>query len=177
MSLCLLPNHPFSNLGFSGLILPILLKFNFAVSKCPKFKNWPTFFSKYSCFNTFMTSLNFVLFGSFLNALASTRWPLDFGVKLSQFLEEGKLPYLIWKKIVRAFTWPQKQQWLLVIFLSKWLSVIFTISLLVRNVETSITLGRTGLGARNVKDVDGAEKHLHDLNHASKLRWYVRVLC
>ena len=49
----------------------------------------------------------------------------------------------------------------------------------IRNVESSITLGRTGLGARNVKDVDGAEKHLHDLNHASKLRWpwYVRVLC
>ena len=46
----------------------------------------------------------------------------------------------------------------------------------IRNVESSITLGRTGLGARNVKDVDGAEKHLHDLNHASKLRWHAWVL-
>ena len=41
--LCFLPNHPFSNLDFSGLGQPIFLKFHFAVSKCSKFNNWPTF--------------------------------------------------------------------------------------------------------------------------------------
>ena len=41
--LCFLPNHPFSNLDFSGLGQPVFLKFHFAVSKCSKFNNWPTF--------------------------------------------------------------------------------------------------------------------------------------
>ena len=39
--------------------------------------------------------------------LASTKWPLHFEMVLSHFLEQIKLPYLIWKRIFRSFIWPK----------------------------------------------------------------------
>ena len=55
-----------------------------------------------------------MLFFGFLSVLALTMWPLHFGTDLSHFLEESKLPYLIWKGIFRAFIWPQLLKYLLV---------------------------------------------------------------
>ena len=105
--LCFLPNHPFSNLDFSGLGQPIFLKFHFAASKCSKFNNWPTFSRSITDlihFRPHQTLGHFVAFGV---GLASTMWPLHFWMVLCNLLEESKLPYLIWKSICRAFIWIQ----------------------------------------------------------------------
>ena len=105
--LCFLPNHPFSNLDFSGLGQPIFLKFHFAVSKCSKFNNRPTFSWSITDLIHFIPPQTLYYFVAFWVVLASTKWSLNFGMVLSHFLEESKLPYLIWKSIFRAFIWAQ----------------------------------------------------------------------
>ena len=105
--LCFLPNHPFSNLNFSGLGQPIFLKFHFAVSKCSKFNNRPTFSWSITDLIHFIPPQTLYYFVAFWVVLASTKWPLHFEMVLSHFLEHIKLPYLIWKRIFRSFIWPQ----------------------------------------------------------------------
>ena len=110
----LLPNHPFSNFGFSGLNQPIFLKFDFVVSKWPKFNNWPIFSGNIIDLIHLRPHQTLCYFMAFWVVLASTKWPLHFGMVLSHCLEESKLPYLIWKGIFRAFIWPQLLKYLLV---------------------------------------------------------------
>ena len=112
--LSLLPNHPFSNLDFSGLDQPILLNFDFAVSKCSRFNNWPIFSKSITDLVHFRPYQTLCYFVAFWVLLASTKWPLHFGMVLSHCLEESKLPYLIWKGIFRAFIWPHLLKYLLV---------------------------------------------------------------
>ena len=112
--LSLLPNHPFSNLDFSGLDQPILLNFDFAVSKCSRFNNWPIFSKSITDLVHFRPYQTLCYFVAFWVLLASTKWPLHFGMVLSHCLEESKLPYLIWKGIFRAFIWSHLLKYLLV---------------------------------------------------------------
>ena len=112
--LCFLPNHPFSNLDFSGLGQPIFLKFHFAVSKCSKFNNWPTFSKSITDLIHFRPHQTLCYFLAFWVAPASTNILQHFGMVLSHFLEESKLLYLIWKSIFRAFIWTQMLEHLLV---------------------------------------------------------------
>ena len=105
--LCFLPNHPFSNLDLSGPGQPIFLKFHFAVSKCSKFNNWPTFSLNISDLIHFRPHQTLGHFVAFWVGLASTKWPLHICMVLCNLMEESKLPYLIWKSIFRAFIWPQ----------------------------------------------------------------------
>ena len=83
---CLLPNHPFSNLDFSGLGQPFFLNFDFAVSKWPKFNNWPTFSRNMNDLIHFAPHQTLCYFSGLLSVPASTRWPLHFGMVLSHFL-------------------------------------------------------------------------------------------
>ena len=111
---CLLPNHPFSKLGFSGLIQQIFVKLYFAVSKWPKFNYWSIFSLDISDLTPFRPHQTLCHFMAFWVSLASAMWPLHLGMVLSRFLEESKLPYLIWKSIFRAFIWTQILKYLLV---------------------------------------------------------------
>ena len=111
---CLLPNHPFSNLGFTGMNQSIFLKLCFVVSKWPKFNNWPTFSENIIDLIHLRPHQTLCYFVAFWVVLASTKWPQHFGLSLSHFMEESMLPYLIWKRIVRAFIWSQMLKYLLV---------------------------------------------------------------
>ena len=102
-----LPNHPFSNLGFSGLGQQKILKFDLVVSKWPKFNNWLTFSKNITDLIHLRPHQTLCYFVAFWVVLASTMWPLHFGMVLSHFLKQIRLPYLIWKRIVRSFIWPQ----------------------------------------------------------------------
>ena len=111
---CLLPNHPFSKLGFSGLIQQIFVKLYFGVSKWPKFNYWSIFSLDISDLTPFRPHQTLCHFMAFWVRLASAKWPLHLGMVLSHFLEESKLLYLIWKSIFRAFIWTQILKYLLV---------------------------------------------------------------
>ena len=102
---CLLPNHPFSNLDFSGLGQPFFLNFDFAVSKWPKFNNWPTFSRNINDLIHFRPHQTLCYFSGLLSVPASTRWPLHFGLSLCNLLEQIMLPYLIWKGIAIPSIW------------------------------------------------------------------------
>ena len=105
--LCLLQNHPFSNLGFSGRIQQIFVKLDFAVSKWPKFNYWSIFSSDISYLIPFRPHQTLCHCMAFWVGLASTKGPLHLGMVLCNYREESRLPYLIWKSMLRAFIWTQ----------------------------------------------------------------------
>ena len=88
--------------------------FDVAVSKCSRFNNWPIFSKSITDLVHFRPYQTLCYFVAFWVLLASTKWPLHFGMVLSHCLEESKLPYLIWKGIFRAFIWPHLLKYLLV---------------------------------------------------------------
>ena len=70
----LLPNHSFSNLGFSGLGQQKFLKFDLVVSKWPKFNNWLTFSKNITDLIHLRPHQTLCYFVAFWVVLTSTTW-------------------------------------------------------------------------------------------------------
>ena len=105
--LYVLPNYPFSNLDCSGLEWQNFLKLGLVVSKYPKFKNWAKFFQMVFDFIYFTLPQTLGIILAFCIVPALTKLAFHFGLSLSHYLSDMRLPYRHLKRVCRPFIWSQ----------------------------------------------------------------------